>query len=268
MKIESRDGDFSLSPHDVRAHDHPATIPKADLIIVTLKTTANHLLANLLEPIVKHDTTILTLQNGLGNEEVLAQKFGPERVLGGMAFACINRIAPGQISHTDHGLIQLAEFSTPQGDSLRAARVAEIFSKCKVPCSTIPNLAYGRWEKLMWNIPFNGLGALLDLSTDRLINSEPGLHLVRRLMAEVDAIARAIGVQFPPNLIDKKIDYTRTMGAYKTSAQVDRQKNRPFELEAIWGKPLAEAKHTRTATPYLEMLYNTLILADSSSNFR
>jgi 2-dehydropantoate 2-reductase len=267
IKIQSKDGDFSLPPDRIRAHEHPATMPKADLIVVTLKTTANNQLPELLQPIVKDDSAILTLQNGLGNEELLAENFGAHRVLGGMAFVCINRLAPGHISHTDHGMIQLAEFSTPQGDSPRARRIAEIFSKSNVHCATIPNLIYGRWEKLLWNIPFNGLGALLDLSTDRLINSEPGLYLVRQLMADVQTAAASLGVRFPPDLIQKKIDYTRTMGPYKTSTQIDRHKNRPFELDAIWGKPLTAAKRAAAATPALEILYNNLLLIDPGSKF-
>jgi 2-dehydropantoate 2-reductase len=263
MKIQSRDGDFSLSQNDLHVHDQTATIPKADLVVVTLKTTANHKLPDLLEPLVKEDTAILTLQNGLGNEETIAQKFGADHVLGGIAFVCINRIAPGHISHTDHGLIQIAEFAGPQGDSPRARRIAQIFRDCKINCETIPNLMHGRWEKLVWNIPFNGLGALLDLSTDRLIDSETGLRLVRQLMEEVVAIAAGLGIRFPSDIIQRKIEHTQTMGAYKTSAQIDRQKKRPLEVEAIWGKPLQMAWTAGAITPALTVLYNMLKLADS-----
>jgi 2-dehydropantoate 2-reductase len=267
LHIQSRDGDFSLSPNQISAHEQTQTMPKADLIVVTLKTTANDQLANLLAPIVKEDSAILTLQNGLGNEQILADKFGKERVLGGMAFVCINRIGPGRIAHTDHGMIQLGEFGFPEGDSPRARRIAQIFAACKIPCITIPNLVYGRWEKLLWNIPFNGLGALLDLSTDRLIGTEDGLALVRQLMTEVGHTAAKLGVNFPPNLIEKKIDYTRTMGAYKTSTQIDRQKRRSLEVEAIWGHPLRQAAELAVPTPALEMLYHMLNLINPENQF-
>src|ERR1700683_5312070 len=111
MKISSRDGDFSLKPGQVNAYDDPQKMPKADLVVVTLKTTANHRMWELVEPVVKNETVILTLQNGLGNEELLSGLFGRERVIGGMAFVCINRVGPGEISHTDHGLIKIGEQS-------------------------------------------------------------------------------------------------------------------------------------------------------------
>src|SRR5215217_5453592 len=78
--VRSCEGDFALPPQSVHAYDDPAKMPKADLVIVTLKTTANDQFDPLIRPLLKGDTTILTLQNGLGNEERLAQLFGPERI--------------------------------------------------------------------------------------------------------------------------------------------------------------------------------------------
>ncbi|MGA3068552.1 MAG: 2-dehydropantoate 2-reductase [Tepidisphaeraceae bacterium] len=267
MHIQSRDGDFSLTPGQISVHERTQTMPKADLVVVTLKTTANDQLADLLMPVVKEDSAILTLQNGLGNEQIIADRFGKERVLGGMAFVCINRLSPGRIAHTDHGMIQLGEFGSAEVDSPRARHIAQIFAGCKIPCATLPNLIYGRWEKLLWNIPFNGLGALLDLSTDHLLAIEDGLAMVRKLMGEVDRAAAKLGVNFPPDLIDRKIDYTRSMGAYRTSTQIDRQKNRPLEVESIWGEPLRQAVAVGVATPYLEMLYHALRLINRINQF-
>src|SRR5258706_11022093 len=89
--IRSCDGDFSLAPEMVHAYDDPAKMPKADLVIVTLKTTANDQFESLIAPLLKEGTSILTLQNGLGNEERLAELFGARRGLGGMSFGCFNR---------------------------------------------------------------------------------------------------------------------------------------------------------------------------------
>jgi 2-dehydropantoate 2-reductase len=229
-------------------------------VLVTLKTTANHLLEKMVGPLIKDDTVIVTLQNGLGDEELLATLFGAERILGGMAFVCINRIGPGEILHTDHGKIVLGELGRPAGD--RTRRIAEIFTSSRVRCEVTDNLLHGRWEKLIWNVPFNGLGALLNLTTDKLIDSEHGLSLVRTLMQEVITIAASVGLSYPNGIAEEKIRYTRTMGSYKTSAQVDREKKRPLELEAIWGEPLKIANKNQITTNYLQMLYESLTLID------
>ena len=175
--------------------------------------------------------------------------------MGGMAFVCINRTGPGQISHTDHGMIRIGE--PAGGISERAKRIAEIFSSSNVPCSALENLTAGRWDKLIWNVPFNGLGATLCLTTDKLISSPAGLSLVRSLMKEVISAA-PVNIKIDLSVIEEKIRYTQTMGAYKTSMQIDREVGRAMEVEAVIGRPLSEAKTRGVSTPYMEMLYGEL----------
>lgn len=254
--IRSCDGDFTLPPDQVRAYDDPAKMPQADLVIVTLKTTANDQFQPLIAPLLKPDTLILTLQNGLGNEEQLAQLFGPERILGGMAFVCINRIGPGIVHHIAEGLITVGDFTRPTPE--RATAIAQLLQSCKVPTRVLQDLRRGRWEKLIWNVPFNGLSALLDQTTDLLIGTPEGETLVREIMAELIAAAGRLGIDFPPSLIDAKIVQTRAMGAYKTSMQLDMQAKRPLEIEAIFGCPFRTAQAAGASTPLLGMLYRLL----------
>jgi 2-dehydropantoate 2-reductase len=258
MRIESRDGDFVLAPQKVRVYDDPADMPKADLVLVTLKTTANDRLGELVAPVLQSDSAILTLQNGLGNEQRLAELFGEQRVLGGIAFVCINRTGPGEIAHLDHGLIRLGEYRG--GPSERAHGLAQMFSSSNVPCTVLDSLAAGRWEKLIWNVPFNGLGALLDYATDQLL--ERAGDLVRQLMREVIDAAAGLEIDFDPTIIEEKMRHTLSMGTYKTSMQIDRQMSRPMEIEAIIGNPLAEAARQGVATPALAMLYHLLLAVD------
>jgi 2-dehydropantoate 2-reductase len=258
--IRSCDGDFTLPPKSVHAYDDPANMPKADLVIVTLKTTANEQLEPLIAPLIKEGTSILTLQNGLGNEERLAELFGAQRILGGMAFVCINRIEPGVVHHIAEGTITLGEFSAAAGQ--RARDIAAMFQHCKIRCRILDDLRYGRWEKLVWNIPFNGLSAVLNQTTDLLLGSPEGEALVRSLMEEVIAGARAVGADLPGSLIDAKIHQTRGMGAYKTSMHLDMLAGRPMEVEAIFGYPVKAPKQAGAAVPRLEMLYRMLRLRD------
>jgi len=206
---------------------------------------------------------ILVLLNGHGNEERLAELFGAQRVLGGMAFVCINRVGPGRISHTDHGVIRLGDF-TPPGRSPRAERIAALFNASRIKCEVLDDLRWGRWQKLTWNIPFNGLGATFDLTTDRLIGSDDGRRMVADLIREVIAAARADGVELPESLVETQINNTTTMGPYRSSMQVDRQEGRPMEVEAILGEPLRRAHAHGVATPILEGLYRAARVVDGA----
>jgi 2-dehydropantoate 2-reductase len=256
--IKSRDGDFTLPPGQVHAYHSPAQMPQVDLVVVTLKTTANDQFHELIEPLLHENTSILTLQNGLGNEQQLADLFGPQRVLGGLAFTCINRIGPGQIHHMDHGLIRLGEFNG--GPSERAAAIAKLFNDSQIHCQVLDNLRYGRWEKLVWNIPFNGLGAAMDLSTDQLIATPNGVKLVADLMAEVLRVAKSDGINLPDGIIETKIEQTHSMGTYYSSMQIDRRERRPLEIEAIVGKPLGVATINHVGCPLMASLYRLLSL--------
>src|ERR1051325_1624619 len=103
----------TLKMPSVRAYTTTAEIGVCDLVIVALKATSNAALDELLPPLIGPQTILLTLQNGLGNEEYLAQRWGEERVLGALCFVCLNRTAPGVVEHYDHGAISLGEFRRP-----------------------------------------------------------------------------------------------------------------------------------------------------------
>src|SRR6185437_5646948 len=125
-KVRSWAGDFSVPAQRLNVHRDPTQMPRADLVLVALKTTSNDQFEPLIRPLLKENTAILTLQTGLGNEEQLASVFGVERVLGGMAFVCSNRLAPGVIHHIDHGIIRFGELTG--GPTDRARQIARWFS--------------------------------------------------------------------------------------------------------------------------------------------
>jgi 2-dehydropantoate 2-reductase len=258
LVIQSPDGDFTIQPPQLHVYERPDQMPPADLVIVTLKTTANDQYEPLIRPLIHDRTLILTLQNGLGNEERLAALFGPDHILGGLAFVCINRLDDGTIRHLDHGLIKIGEFSSAPIN--RTHEIAQLITHCKVRCQVLDDLRYGRWEKLVWNVPFNGLGAVLDKTTDKLISTSEGRSLLQRIMLEVMATAAALGVHLPEDLPDRKLVETSTMGPYRTSMQIDRQEGRPLEIEAILHQPLLAAHAHNVPVPCLQMLYEQAML--------
>jgi 2-dehydropantoate 2-reductase len=251
--IKSHHGDFTLPPGTMRVYDKSEKMPKADWVLVTLKATANDQLQPLIAPLIKDNTLILTLQNGLGNEERLAELFGPQRILGGLAFVCIHRLEPGVIHHMDHGYVRVGEFI--EGGMNKARVITEMFRKSKVECDVLDSLRKGRWGKLIWNIPFSGLGGALDMATDELLSSAEGQALVRAIMEEVLAGARGCGVELPESVIAQRMKETSTMGSYKSSMQLDRQAGRPMEVEAILGEPVRAAARAGVSMPIVAELY-------------
>jgi len=195
LNVTSPDGDFHLQA--VQCALDPTELGPADLVLVGLKTFANHRLIELITPLMQSNTCILTLQNGLGNEELLAEAFGSERVLGGIAFLCSNRGKPGTVHHMGQGRIRLGEFSG--GLSARATTLAARFNQAQVPCEAVADLRRARWEKLVWNIPFNGLCALTGKNVTEMLNHPPSRAEIIAIMGEVIAAGNAQGLSQPIN---------------------------------------------------------------------
>lgn len=252
VRIKSIDGDFVLSPQQFHVYNDARAMPSVDLVIVTLKSTENHHLPQLVTPLLHDNTTILTLQNGLGNEQTLADLFGPSRITGCIAFTCINRTAPGLIDHSDYGHLRLGEMTGPATERVRD--IVAMFKASQVRAEAIDNLRHARWDKQVWNVAFNGLGALLDLTTDRLLATDDGTALVRAVMEEVVEAAAADGIALDPKTPEQKIAMTRSVGAYMTSTQIDRRLRKPMEIDAIFGQPVQIARKAGKQLRLLEML--------------
>ena len=255
LRVSSPLGDFVLP--QVNCHRRTAEIGACDLVIIAMKATANEVLRELLPPLLKNETLILTLQNGLGCDDFLAQHFGSERVLGGLCFVCINRIAPGVIHHLAQGQIALGEHrGEPQE---RTLALAAEFQRCGIDCRVEPSLIAARWKKLVWNVPFNGLSIAAGGKDTAEILAEPMLEQrVRKLMREIIETAGRLGHAIPLSLIDDMVERTRAMVGYKPSSLIDFLAGSEVELEAIWGEPVRRAAEKGIEMPQVKRLYEEL----------
>ncbi len=263
LRVYSVNGDFHLP--QVAGYQTAEEIGPVDLVIVGLKTISNHHLIDLVGPLLGTETAILTLQNGLGNEELLAEAFGPERVLGGIAFLCSNRGEPGTVHHLGEGKIRLGEFSG--GLSQRSQNLAAMFEAAGIPCTAVSDLRRARWEKLVWNIPFNGLCALLDKDVTDLLQHPPSKTLSRDLMLEVIAGANAQQLEEPidgAEFSQQIIQFTENMDHYQPSMMIDRAAGSLLELGAIYAIPLQRAKAAGINMPKVEMLHALLDFGENS----
>lgn len=256
LRIESG-VDTNLELPDLSVYGDTADIGPCDLVIIALKATDNEALKVLVPPLLKEHTCLLTLQNGLGNEDYLAGLFGAQRVMGGLCFVCLNRIAPGVIRHIAEGRVSVGEFSGLPGS--RTHDVGLLFQHAGVACKVSRNLMAERWRKLVWNIPFNGLAIVSGgLDTGAILADS---HLRERacaLMREVIQIARCCGHEFPLSLVDEQVALTEGMGAYRPSSVIDYAEGNKVEVEAIWGKALKVGMEAGAGVGLLEELYDEI----------
>ena len=253
LVVESVDGDVVLPAGSFSASSDPAALGPADVVIVTVKTTDNDALAWLLPPLVAPATTVAVFQNGLGVEaRADAAAPGAGAVVGGLCFVCAARVAPGRIRHADYGAVTLAPH---RGGLDAAAAIAEDLRGAGVEAAAVEDLATARWTKLLWNVPFNGLTALLGVGTDEILR-EPG-HRARvvELMHEVVAGGRACGADITEADVQDMVARTEQMVPYRTSMALDREAGRPLEHEAIYGAAVRAAAAAGVAMPSVEALW-------------
>jgi len=262
LKIDSVSGNFHL--HNINAYHNTDQMPKCDVVLVCLKTTNNEVLKKILPPLLHSKTCVIMVQNGLNIEADLAASFPSLSIAGAMAFICSNKIGDGHIAHLDYGKITIGSFQGENKELL--SQVCNDFIASNVPAEFSDNLKESRWQKLVWNIPYNGLCVVLNTTTEKLMIYPETYELVRDLMLEVIGGAKACGVQIDEGLVQVMLDSTGTMEPYAPSMKLDFDYKRPLEIGAIYSAPLAEASSKGFDMPKVKMLEQQLqFIQDSYS---
>lgn len=243
---------------DVPIYTDAEDCPPVDVVVLAVKATANPDLAPILGKLDTGSNRYVTLQNGLGNVEFLAQIVGPERVFATLCFVCVNRVAPNAVENYLPGSVAVGAFV--EGENPDTAKIARLFELAGIETRVTDHLAEALWRKLVWNVPFNGLAiAAGGIETDAIL-ADPALEaLTRDLMSEIIAAAAAHGVELQESFIEKQVGVTRKMGAYKPSSLIDFRAGRAVEVEPIWGEPLRRAREKGLVLPRLETLYRLLL---------
>lgn len=265
LRVDTQGETFTIHPAHV--YQHANDMPACDVTIVSLKTTANAALSAILPGPTRDGGFALVLQNGLNVEAQTAAVLGSDRVVGGLCFLCANKIAPGHVHHLDYGRIALGEYRAdqkPGGISERMRLLEHCFTSAGIEILLEEDLLLTRWKKLVWNIPYNGLSALLDVTTDQIMADVDLLSQVKDLMHEVQLGAAAYGRSIGDDFVELMLDHTRKMEPYRTSMKIDYDERRPMEVEAIFGEPVRAAKAKGVALPRIESLYRALAYINRS----
>ena len=250
LTVDSCDGSFHLpSP---KVYDNTASMPECDVVIVALKTTNNHLLPSLLPPLLKPDTIVLLIQNGIGVEADVEKMFPRQPLAAGLAFICSAKAGPGHVNHQFYGNINIGNYSCT--DLQRFQQLVDDFRAAGIGAASVGYLE-ARWKKAVWNMPFNGMTVALNTTTNRLLSCDATRRLIYDQMLEVIGAANALGVKnIDPSFADKMIANTVKMPPYSPSMKLDYDFRRPMEIEYLYSRPIAEAKAAGFAMPKLEML--------------
>lgn len=249
----------------VQAYANAVDLPPCDWLLVGAKATSNAELAPLLVQAAAPGAKVLLLQNGLGMEDQLRPALRDDmHLLGGLCFICVHREGPGQIRHQALGAVNLGYHSGPAADGGQAIveEGAELFHRAGIDSQAMPDLALARWQKLVWNVPYNGLSVLLGASTSALMGDPASRASIEALMNEVVEGARACGQTLDDGYAAHLLRVTEQMPDYWPSMYHDHVQQRPLELQAIYAAPLAQARAAGCALPRMQALHEALSFID------
>ncbi|MDN7142992.1 putative 2-dehydropantoate 2-reductase [Pseudomonas sp. JQ170] len=254
----------------VQAYADVADMPPCDWLLVGAKTTSNAELAPVIAKAAAADCKVVLLQNGLGVEEQLRPLLPATlHLLGGLCFICVNREAPGIVRHQALGAVNLGYHSGPAVDAVVRQNIAEagadLFRTAGIDSQAMGNLAQARWQKLVWNVPYNGLSVLLKASTTALMSNPHSRALIQALMAEVVEGARSRGHEMPEGYAEQLFAGTEKLPDYWPSMYHDFTEQRPLELDVIYAEPLARAREAGCSMPRMEALYQALAFVDQAN---
>lgn len=264
FQVDSCDGSFHLDAPNV--YRSTSEMPQADVVIVALKTTRNHVLTELLPPLLHPETLVLLIQNGIGPEPLLQQQFPNLYLAAGLAFICSAKTEPGRVNHQCYGSINIGNYSCK--NRLIIDHLIQDFTQAGIKAASI-EYHEARWKKAVWNMPFNGMTVVMNAQTDQLLANPSTMQLIRRQMMEVIGAAQALGVKgLDASFADRMIEMTLSMTPYSPSMKLDYDFNRPMEIDYLYTHAIAEAHRVGYAMPSLEMLEAQLRFLQEKNSLR
>ncbi|MBR2034765.1 MAG: 2-dehydropantoate 2-reductase [Prevotella sp.] len=259
LQVDSCNGSFHLDSPNI--YRYTADMPKADVVIVSLKTTRNQLLKELLPPLLHSETLVLLIQNGIGPEPELQQWFPNLYIAAGLAFICSAKTEPGRVNHQCYGNINIGNYSCKSTEIIDC--LMSDFMQSGINAALV-EYHEARWKKAVWNMPFNGMTVVMNAQTDKLLAQPDTLSLIRRQMLEVIGAAQALGVKnIDATFADKMIENTIKMVPYSPSMKLDYEYHRPMEIDFLYTNAIKAAHSVGYAMPCLEMLEAQLRFIDS-----
>lgn len=230
----------------------------ADLVLFCVKSFDTEAAAAVIRPVVGPDTGVLSIQNGVDNEETLERILGPGHVLGGAArvFATIG--APGVITHTFGGHLVFGEMDGRE--SGRASAFLEACRRAAIPAELTRDVPRALWEKYVFLTTHAGLTALTRCPAGVLRAIPEVRELYRRIATELLAIGRAAGVTLDDAVLDQGMKMMDAVApnAY-TSLHYDLTHGKPIELEALHGHAVRLAERHGVPAPAVFAVYAALL---------
>jgi 2-dehydropantoate 2-reductase len=256
LTVKSRlAGNFTLP---VKATGDPGEVGPVELILFCVKAYDTATAAEQIRPLVGQDTVILSVQNGIDNDEQIGKVVGNEPVVGAAAYVSSVIEAPGVIAQTaGPGRIVFGELAG--GMSSRTERLLSTFQRAGIAAELRPDIHITLWDKFLFICAINGITALTRLPIGPILACPETKALFRGTMEEVEVVARAGGITLPDKCVDQKLAFTTGLeSSMRGSMYYDLAAGRRLELEVLNGTVVQLGREHGIPTPMNFTIYAAL----------
>ncbi len=224
------------------------SVGKADLVIFFVKTYDTETAVSDALALEKEETIFLTLQNGLGNEEVICRKIDRKKVMLGVTGQGATLIGLGHVRHAGWGKTIIGELD--HHDTDRVVRISQMFCGAGIETEVSSNIHDQVWGKLLVNVGINALTALTGFKNGQLLDYPESVRLMEKLVAEASEVARRKGIHLESDPIEKVRKTIEVTKENRSSMGQDFDHRRKTEIEAINGAVVREAYPLGIPVPF------------------
>jgi len=254
LKLVRPDTEFVVQ---VNATDNPAEVGPVDLVLFTVKTYQNRHVITTLKPLMGHETSVITLQNGVESHEQLGAVLGPSNILPGAYWASSHILSPGVIGEDVPAQISFGEIDDT--DSLRSPDIRKVFRDAGIKTEISLDPLQVLWEKFIVLSALAGITSAAQTRPKELLKYPDARAMFCNAMEESLAVGLAKGINLPDNLVQDSLKYIESLPDFQNSMQGDYEAGRATELEALSGAVIRLGKQIGVKTPVHEFLYSVLL---------
>jgi 2-dehydropantoate 2-reductase len=247
-----------------KATSKPADIGPVDLILFSVKSYDTETALQGIRPLVGKDTMVLSFQNGVDNEDKIAEVLGKEHVLGGIISVESYVSEPGKIAQT-MGPVRMAFGELDGQITPRAKMIHEAFVKSGLKCELSDRIEQLLWEKLLFISAAAGVCSVCRATIGDVLSFEKTRELFIAVMKEVESVARARGINLPADIVPRTLAMSEKMNkATKPSMLRDLERGKRLEVDALNGAVSRFGHQLSVPTPAEDFIYACLKLQDGN----
>jgi len=256
--------DGKTSRVDLQASSKIQDAPKSDLVIIFVKSTQTQQAAAQALKCINDNGVVLTLQNGMGNADIISKLVDPGKVIAGTTSHGATILGPGLVRHAGIGPTMIGMWSKEKYSGLE--NIKNIFSSAGIDTKIEDDIHLVVWKKLIINVGINAITALTGIKNGSILDSPPTGDLVRSAVKEACDVALAHGVKLADDMADRVFKVAAATGPNRSSMGQDVDHKRQTEIDAINGAVVSLAQEKGMPVPVNQTL--TALIRTLQKNYK